>query len=109
MTEKELQGLVIDAAKLTGWRVYHTHDSRRSEPGFPDLVMVKGHRLIFSELGKTTPAQDSWIEALAPNAEVYLWRPQHWEDGLITAILQGAKYTSRPKRPLTPNTGKKTL
>ena len=48
MTEKEFQRLVVDYATLHGWMHYHTHDSRRSTPGFPDLVLVR-ERIIFAE------------------------------------------------------------
>lgn len=60
--------VVIKYAQLRGWMHYHTHDSRRSAEGFPDLVLVRGDQLIFAELksekGKTTPAQDTWLMAL---------------------------------------------
>ncbi len=69
MTEAELQALVVDAADLGGWLVYHTHDSRRSRPGFPDLVMVRGDELIMVELksakGRIRPDQQAWIDALS--------------------------------------------
>jgi hypothetical protein len=71
--------VVVDAAKMHGWLVYHTHDSRHSEPGFPDLVLV-GARVIYVELktqtGKMSDAQIRWRDALADaGAEWYLWRP----------------------------------
>ena len=39
-TEDQWQSAVIEYARLMGWLVYHTHDSRHSEKGFPDLVLV---------------------------------------------------------------------
>jgi hypothetical protein len=49
--------------------------------GFPDLVLchkVKG--LIFAELkttkGRTSPAQEHWLDILNPHAECYIWRPE---------------------------------
>ena len=40
--------------------------------------------LIFAELkldnGKASPEQLIWLKALAPYAEVYLWRPADLED-----------------------------
>ena len=102
MTEKQLQGAVVEYARLGGWLVCHTHDSRRSEPGYPDLCMVRDGRLVFAELksakGRTTTAQDDWLEALAEVggcAEVYLWRPDDWSSGRIERCL----------RDLTPPTG----
>ena len=35
MKEADFQATVIELAELQGWRVYHTHDSRRSQPGLP--------------------------------------------------------------------------
>ena len=80
ISEAAFQRQVLDAARLFGWTVYHTKLSAWSNPGFPDLTMVRGPRLIFAELkrekGRTTPMQDAWLAALAYTcAEVYVWRP----------------------------------
>ena len=82
ITEAELQNTIIQAARAYGWLVYHTHDSRRSSPGFPDLVLVHParRRLIFAELKvgryKISADQKQWLDALlqVENAEVHLWR-----------------------------------
>ena len=90
--EKDFQDMVLEVAHGCGWLTYHTYDSRRSQAGFPDLTMVRGNRLIFVELkshkGKVNAAQEMWLAALAdvPYAEVYLWRPEQWEE--IVKILQ---------------------
>ena len=47
MTEKQFMAQVVELAKLKGWLVYHTYDSRRSEPGFPDLCMVRKGTCLF--------------------------------------------------------------
>ena len=78
-SEKEFDASVRQLAQMLGWRRYHTYDSRRSEPGFPDLVLVRD-RIIFAELksekGKVTARQEAWIAALrTAGAEVYVWRP----------------------------------
>jgi hypothetical protein len=83
VTEAQWQSQVVQLAKLYGWRVYHTHDSRRSEPGFPDLVLVR-ERVVYAELktekGKTSPHQKAWVQALTEaGQEVYLWRPADLE------------------------------
>ena len=62
MTEEgKFQAAIIELATVCGWLAYHTHDSRRSTPGFPDLVLVRGGVLLFRELktdtGKTSKAQ----------------------------------------------------
>ena len=92
MTEKQLQTVIIQLAELLGWLVYHTHDSRRSQAGFPDLVLVRGNRIIFAELksekGRTRPEQVKWLTALAgATPEVYTWRPAQWHDGTIERCL----------------------
>jgi hypothetical protein len=94
MTETELQNAVIDLAGRLGWLSYHTHDSRRSTAGFPDLVLVHptSGALIFAELksatGRVTPEQDQWLRALALRGAAYVWRPEHLRDGTITRALQ---------------------
>ena len=42
MTEAQFQEAVVQLARLTGWLVYHTFDSRRSQAGYPDLTLLKG-------------------------------------------------------------------
>ena len=68
MTEAELQALITDAADLGGWLWYHTHDSRRSNPGFPDLVLVRPPEMLFIELkserGRVSPAQRMWLDQI---------------------------------------------
>ena len=108
ITEKDFQATVIDLARSLGWLVGFKHDSRKSEPGEPDLRMVHPvqHRVIFAELktvkGKLTkgrynksgnrwlPGQDQWGEVLSecPGVEYYLWRPDGL-DGEIERILGG--------------------
>jgi hypothetical protein len=81
---------VRQTAQLFGWRIYHTHDSRRSEPGFPDVVLVRDGRLIFAELktdtGRITAAQLAWLTALeqCSNVEAHIWRPRDWPAVLRT-------------------------
>ena len=91
MTERQFQSQVISAAKQLGWtHIYHTHDSRRSAPGFPDLVLVKTGRIVFAELkaekGRVSEAQKSWIAALRlAGCTAFVWRPSDWDE--ICAIL----------------------
>ena len=79
MTEKQFQSHVVQFAKVMHWQVYHTYDSRRSEPGFPDLVLVR-ERVLFRELktdqGRLTAHQRAWAESLEQAESDYkLWRP----------------------------------
>lgn len=92
MSEADLQVMVIQLAELKGWLVYHTYNSRRSQPGYPDLTMVRRSRVVFIELktqsGKRTADQDRWGETLSlSDAEYYLWRPLDWLDGGIASHL----------------------
>lgn len=83
-TEAEFQRRVMDEARRRNWLAYHTRDSRRSEPGFPDTVMVRAGRVVFAELksavGQPTDEQAKWLAALraVEGIEVYLWRPKDW-------------------------------
>lgn len=97
ISEKDFQRQVVELADYCGWLCYHTHDSRRSAPGFPDLVLTRPPRLVFAELktekGRIRPEQSVWLEALASCTEPpesYLWRPR--DLGEIQALLKrGAK------------------
>ncbi len=94
-TEKQFEAALVQYAKLAGWRVYHSFDSRRSEAGWPDLSMVRLGRLVFAELktekGRLSGAQLGWQEALlrvaysAANVEVFVWRPSDWSE--IESVL----------------------
>jgi VRR-NUC domain len=91
VSEAEWQGQVTALAGYNGWRYYHTHDSRRSVAGFPDLVLVRAPRLIFAELksrtGRISPAQQQWIDQLnaCGDIEAFIWRPEHIDQ--VRAVL----------------------
>jgi len=83
--EVSFQADVDDRAEKLGWIHYHTHNSRGSDKGFPDLCAVRGNRTIFAELKREgenpTPKQKMWLEALEKaGQEVYLWRPSDWSE-----------------------------
>lgn len=109
VSEKEFQAQVIEYAELRGFLVFHTHDSRKSNTGYPDLTMIRApDKLVFAELktakGKLSkghwnkkntrwlPGQDEWLDELAAFAKsidwgigsiyVRLWRPteEDWQD-----------------------------
>lgn len=95
MTEEELQRLVAELCMRLGLHHYHTADSRRSEPGFPDSVIV-GTGILFRELkerdGALTPAQRRWgsrIERAGGNWAV--WRPADWTSMVILAQLMAIR------------------
>lgn len=87
LTEKQFMQQVIDLLKLRNWFYYHTHDSRRSVPGFPDIIALKGARMLVIELksekGQLTWAQKRWFAAFlvaCPKAKVRIWRPSDWDE-----------------------------
>lgn len=90
--EAAFQGAIVEYAQRLGYAVYHTRDSRRSTPGFPDLVLAGRGRVVFAELkaegGKLKPEQRDWLDALtAAGALAFCWRPSSWAH--IEKILGG--------------------
>lgn len=86
ITEAQHQAAILELAQLMGWRWYVVPDSRRCPAGWPDLVLVRGDRIIFAELktdsGKLRPAQEDWLDALSRvrRVTVRVWRPQDWPE-----------------------------
>jgi hypothetical protein len=88
VTEEQFLRQVLTYARARGWRAMHMHDSRRAHfhadsRGFPDLLLLRGERLVFTELkrdkGRTTPEQLAWNLALSEACdEVHIWRPMDW-------------------------------
>jgi hypothetical protein len=91
MTERQWQQLVIDFARLTGWRVAHfrpamVRSGRWATPmqgdvGFPDLILARNGEVVAAELkvkGKVTPEQQAWIDELGGDVRACVWRPQDW-------------------------------
>jgi len=95
MSEAQLLDAVRALATTLGWRIYHTHDSRRSPAGFPDLVLVRDTRLVVAELkstrGRYGPGQVEWLDAfnaVAGRVEAVTWRPADLLDGTIEVALR---------------------
>ena len=71
MTEAQLQRQIREVCKRLSLLHYHTARSDKSEPGFPDSVMVHpaGGTLFLCELKRDgehpTLAQQRWLDALA--------------------------------------------
>ncbi|HZU75525.1 MAG TPA: VRR-NUC domain-containing protein [Dehalococcoidia bacterium] len=92
-SEASLQRKVQQLAGLFGWEAYHTRFSVASQPGWPDLALVRPPRLVLAELkrqdGRVTPAQQRWLALLGActSVETYLWRPADLE--LVAAVLRG--------------------
>lgn len=89
LTEREFQQQVVTLAWQLGWWVYHTHDSRRSQSGFPDLVLIR-NRVVYAEIkterGRVTPNQQDVLRRLRDaGQETYVWRPSDREE--LRAVL----------------------
>jgi VRR-NUC domain len=92
VSERDFQKTVTDALTLFGWRWCHFRPARTQrgwrtalsgDPGFPDLVAVRGEQILYVELkaanGELRDEQRSWLSALgAAGAEVHCWRPNDW-------------------------------
>ena len=98
LTEADFQGLVLGVAETFGWEVFHDGDSRRSNAGFPDLVLVKDGRIIFAELKREkgaypSKAQMKWQSVLGKaagdNVMVALWRPSSNWQGVLSGKSWG--------------------
>jgi hypothetical protein len=87
ITERIFQDQIRTLALMNGWQFFHPSPGqvrpgvwRSDGKGFPDICMAHPERgLLFAELktdsGKASKAQLEWIRAIAPHAEMYLWRP----------------------------------
>ena len=95
MTEDEFQSAIIQTAQLFGYLCYHTHDSRRSQSGFPDLVLAKNGVVLIAELktdtGVVTNLQVEWLLA----AHGVIWRPKYW-DIIEKSLKDGRAYPTEP-------------
>ena len=86
--EDDFQAMVVEFAKSREWLCYHTRNSRRSEPGWPDLAMVRSQVLVIAELkfgnNTATPEQRKWLKALSaiPGVQTFVWYPQDWPEVL---------------------------
>jgi hypothetical protein len=93
MTEADLLSSVRELAGILGLLTYHTHDSRRSEAGFPDLFIAGTSGVLFAELksmtGKLTHEQTVWKWRLQAAGQPWvLWRPTDWYSGIIETRLK---------------------
>lgn len=95
ITEARLQQTVHQLCSCLRLLHYHTHDSRRSNAGWPDLAIIRADELLLRELkserGAVRPEQRTWLDALAQvrRVSVGVWRPADWLDGRIEQELRG--------------------
>src|SRR5262245_766911 len=90
ISERAWLAHVVQLLRLHGWLYYHTWRSDHSPAGFPDLIAVRGGRLLAAELkrerGRLTAAQAQWRDALmAAGIEWHLWRPSD-RDAVLEAL-----------------------
>jgi len=128
MTERDLQRNVIQLARDLGWGVtqsaakriateasqfgvpvppldgliFHPHYSLGSEPGWPDLTLIRrrDHRLIFAELktekGRLSERQEQVLELLSSIATNRAW----WDDDRSVAHWNANRAVAFEPSPL---------
>lgn len=97
MTEEQLQVAVLQLAEISDYGIrYHNPDSRRSQAGFPDLVLgsLSRRRVLFRELktdtGKVRPEQSACLDTLTfAGLDAGVWRPADLKSGRIIRELRG--------------------
>lgn len=92
MLEAELDAEIVTRIKAYGLWSYHTHRSDRSEPGFPDRVIV-GTAVIYRELKKqdnyATAEQRRVMDLLRKaGQDVDVWKPADLLSGRIDQELR---------------------
>ena len=92
ISEAHWQRLVTDLATVCAWQWYHTHDSRRSPAGLPDLILVR-ERVLWVELkrerGRLRPEQREWGLALMRARQDWrCWKPSDWDEVVATLTAE---------------------
>ena len=93
VSEKRWQETVEEMAGYLGWTCWHDRDSRRNDPGFPDLVCAHPeYGAIFMELkterGRVRKEQQFWIDLLTAAGErAYVVRPSQVD--AVERLLRG--------------------
>lgn len=111
--EADWQRTVLQLAKTLAWWAYHTHDSRRSAHGMPDLLLVKD-RVVYVELkresrktSKLSPEQIRVLTRLSvAGAEVYVCRPSHLDE--LAKVLSTKSPSARLHHELQVELGRRT-
>lgn len=100
MTESEWQKQVLKSAHTLGWQSMHIGRTGKNQAvgakgtmgtGWPDLVLVKGGRILFVELkgekGQLTPEQKLVLAILTQVGQVFVWRPSDFGQLLDTLAV----------------------
>lgn len=103
LCEAQLQRLVVELARWTGWRVHAERPAAtpsgwrtpiQGDAGFPDLVLARSGEMIFAELksrtGRLAEEQKAWglVLGTVPGVAYYVWRPADWFAGRIEEVLR---------------------
>ncbi len=101
VSEADFMRQVTDLATILGYSWCHFRPAQTSRgwrtpvsgplgKGWPDLVLVRGERIIFAELkaddGKATPEQTMVLETLRSVGEAYIWKPADFD--MVARLLQ---------------------
>ena len=97
--EDDFKDTILRYAHLRHWMVHHDRPARtkdgwrtaiQGDKGFPDVLLVRGHRMVVAELksenGRVTAEQEEWLAAFrdvsdaAPHVRAYVWRPSDWPE-----------------------------
>jgi hypothetical protein len=95
LIESELLAEVLTICDEHDVLAFHSTDSRRDiGKGFPDLVCVGRHHILFAELkrfgGYRSPEQTTWgYRILATGARYALWTPLDLKRGTIESAIRG--------------------
>ena len=94
LSEQDWHTQVDEYATLCRWMRHHCRPAQDShghwktpiqgDPGFPDLVLIRGGRILFAELknnrGVLSTDQMAWRDRLLlAGQEWYCWRPRDWD------------------------------
>lgn len=110
-TEHAFDLTIVEFAIHRGWSLtYHTHDSRKSEAGFPDRVFLHEAwgRILFLELKDMirlmTGEQVRWMAGLrAIGAECGVVRPCDWGELERTLTVPSARFLPPEFKAAWPN------
>lgn len=93
VSEQSFHHAVTEMAERLGWLTFHDNDSRRNDPGFPDLLCIHpDHGLIWLELktvrGRLRPIQRQWIDLLQMAGQrAFVVRPTDMD--FLEALFRG--------------------
>lgn len=92
ISEAKFQKQVTDLCDQLGLHWFHNPDSRRVNPGLPDLIIIGDGGVIYAELksrtGTLRTEQRKVIYRLRKSGQrVHIWRPGNLTSGAIYAAL----------------------